>query len=392
MGLQWYTLDDELRRDTVIETFESFIWTERYSVFGDFQIVIKSTRQSRTLLKQDTYITRAGSTYIGKIETVKDATTDDGTRNLTITGRFLEGVLLDDRVAMPSVTDTTTQPAWVLTDTAANIIRTMFTTICVDGAIDAKDILPFIHSGTILDPGERGEDPSVITVTAAPDTLYNTIQKIANTYFLGFRLVRNGDTGDVYFEVYNGNDLTSGQTVHPPVIFDANLDNLKDVSLLTSTQPVKTVAYVFATNGSAIVFSTTADPDAAGPARRVLLVSSSNDADAGPDLTSALEAEGQLALASQRVLYQFDGELPPNVSYVYGRDYNLGDLVEQRDSDGFGNLMLVTEQIFSADNTGDRQFPTLTITEAITPGTWVAFDPTIEWDEEDDSVHWADLP
>lgn len=390
MALTWYTLDSVLRRDTVIEDFESFIWTERYSAFGDFQIVTKSTRQMRILLALGTRITREGSSYVATIETVKDGTDDSGARNLTISGRFIEA-WLDDRVAMPSVTDTTTQPAWVLTDTAGNIIRTMFTTICVDGAIDAKDILPFIHSGTILDPGERGEDPSIITVTAAPDTLYNTIQKIANTYFLGFRLVRNGDTGDVYFEIYTGNDLSSSQTVHPPVIFDPNLDSLKDTSLLTSTQPVKTVAYVFAANGSATVFAATADPDASGADRKVLLVNSSNNADAGPDLTSALQAEGQLALASQRILYQFDGELAEGSSYVYGRDYNLGDLVEERDSDGFGNLMLVTEQIFSSDSSGERQFPTLTITEAITPGTWIAYDPTIEWDEEADTVHWDDI-
>jgi Siphovirus ReqiPepy6 Gp37-like protein len=388
--MQWYTLDSALRRDSVIEDFESFIWTERYSTYGDFSIVIKSTLQSRNLLTTGTWITRAGSTYVAIIETVEDATDDSGTRNLTVSGRFLEA-LLDDRVAMPTLTDTTTQPNWVLTDTPGNIIRTMFTTVCVDGGIDAKDSIPFYHSGTLLPAGGLDEDSSIITVTAAPDTLYNTIQKIANTYFLGFRFVKDGDAGNIYFEVYVGTDLTSDQTDNPPVIFDPNLDNLEDINQLTSTQPVKTVAYVFATNGSATVYATTADPDAVGADRRVLLVNSSNSADAGPDLDSALQAEGQLALASQRILYQFTGELPQNIPYVYGVDYHLGDKVEERSSDGIGNQMLVTEQIFSSDNTGERQYPTLTITEVITPGTWVAYDPTIDWSEEDDSVHWSDI-
>jgi hypothetical protein len=388
--MQWYTLDASLRRDQVIEGFESFIWTERYSAYGDFQIVTKSTLQSRTQLATGTWITRAGSTYVALVETVSDATADDGTRNITVTGRFLEA-LLDDRVAMPTITDTTTQPNWVLTDTPANIIRTMFQTVCVDGGIDAKDSIPFYHSGTLLTEGNLGEDASIITVTATPDTLYNTIQQIANAYFLGFRFVRNGDAGEIYFEVYVGNDLTSDQTTLAPVIFDSDLDNLADVTFLTSTQPIKTVAYVFATNGSAVVYSTTADPDATGIGRRVLLVNSNNDGDAGDDLTSALEAEGVLALSSQRTLYQFDGELPPTVPYVYGRDYNLGDKVEERNSDNYGNQMLVTEQIFSSDNTGEKQYPTLTVTQVITPGTWLAYDPTIDWSDEPDTVHWDDI-
>jgi hypothetical protein len=37
--MEWYTLDDALRRDQVIEEFNSFIWTERYSAWGDFQII-----------------------------------------------------------------------------------------------------------------------------------------------------------------------------------------------------------------------------------------------------------------------------------------------------------------------------------------------------------------
>ena len=385
--LEWYTLDSSLHRDTVIEGFESFIWTERFQDAGDFQIVIKSTYQTRTLLQPETLIAMKGSYRVMKIDTVSDVTADDGTRNLTVTGASLEA-LLQDRVAFPAITDTTTVPNWTITDTPGNVIRYLFQQICVECILSGNDTIPFYHSGTLLPAGSIAEESDIITVTIPPNTLFTAIQQIAQTYFLGFRLVKDGDTGNIYFEVYTGNDLTSDQTDRSPVIFDPNMDNLEGASLLTSTAIVKTVAYVYAQNGSAVVYAPTADPDGTGLDRRVLLVNSGNTDPAGSDLTAALEQEGLLALTPQRTVYTFDGELPQTVPYVYGTDYNLGDLVEERNSDGYGNQMLVTEQIFSSDTTGERQYPTLAVTQTITPGSWLAFDPSVHWADEDSSVTW----
>lgn len=387
---EYYTLDDSLRRDTVIEGWDSFIWTERFQKYGDFQIVIKSTLASRRLLTIGTRVAKAGSTYVGTIITTDDKTDDNGSRILTVTGVFMEA-LLDDRVAMPALTDTTTQPNWVLTDTPGNIIRTMFTTICVSGALDAKDTIPFYHSGTILPSGGIPEDSSIITVSAQPATLYSTISQIALAYFLGFRFVRNGDTGHLYFEVYTGSDLTSDQTDMNPVIFDSDMDNLESPEFLQSTSGMKNVAYVFAKSGAQMVYAVDGDPDATGADRHVLLINSSNDSDAGPDLDSALQSEGIAALAQLRQVYAFGGELPQQVPYTYGVDYKLGDLVEERNSDGFGTQMLVTEQIFVSDDTGDHSYPTLTVKQIITPGTWLVEDPDLDWVEVPESTTWDNV-
>jgi hypothetical protein len=104
-----------------------------------------------------------------------------------------------------------------------------------------------------------------------------------------------------------------------------------------------------------------------------------------------LQQEGLIALAAQRTVYSFDGQLPASQPYVYGVDYNLGDIVEERNEDGFGNLMMVTEQIFTSDNQGERAFPTLSISLAITPGSWVAWDGADDWADVPTSIHWADL-
>src|ERR1700749_556394 len=131
--MEYYILDSELRRDSLIEGFNSLIWTERMQTPGDFQIVTKTTPAAKALYIKDTLLGRKDSQYVMKIDTVQTAVDDDGNNLLTVKGSSFEK-LLGDRVAMPALTDLTTTPKWVIgPDTPANIMRTIFNTICVTG-------------------------------------------------------------------------------------------------------------------------------------------------------------------------------------------------------------------------------------------------------------------
>jgi len=90
---------------------------------------------------------------------------------------------------------------------------------------------------------------------------------------------------------------------------------------------------------------------------------------------------GKDELAKNTNLVAFDGEIPENSQYVYHRDYELGDLVEIRNSDQVTNQMRVTEQIFASDATGDRAYPTLSIKQLITAGSWYAEPAAEVWDD-----------
>lgn len=390
MGFEWCTLDDSLRRSQVIEGFKSFIWTERHSAYGDIQIITKSTYPNRQLLQPGTRLSMNMSNYVMTIDTVSDDIDTDGTRLLTVTGKSLEA-LLQDRVAFNIVGDTTTNPNWTITAKPGDVLREMFTQVCVNGIISQNDTIPFYALGTLIGSGNLIESTDIITVVVQPSYLYDNIKQIADQYALGFRLIKQGDLGKVYFEVYVGNDLTSTQAVKRPVIFDPNMENLEKISVLSSTASVKTVAYVYAQNGSSTVYAVGANTNSSGSDRRVLLVNSSNTDTAGDTLTAALEQEGLQALAAQSVVYAFDGELPQSIPFVYGKDYNLGDLVEERNSDGFGNQMIVTEQIFSSDENGEKSYPTLTLYNVITPGTWASWDANQVWSDVDPSVVWGNV-
>jgi hypothetical protein len=207
-------------------------------------------------------------------------------------------------------------------------------------------------------------------------------------------MLRNGDLTQLYFDIYAGSDRTTAQTTLPPVVFAPELDNLQNTKELTTIDSTKNVAYVYSPAGFAEVYASGVDPAVEGLERRVLVVNASDITSDNPNVTAALNQRGYQELAKYRVLQAFDGEISQNSQYVYGRDYNLGDLVETRNTDGVTNNMRVTEQIFVEDQNGERSYPTLTLNTFINTGSWLSWTSDKAWfdfDADTTSV-WGTQP
>lgn len=377
--MEVYVLDSLLRRSDIIDKFVSFIWAERYSTFGDFEFVVLSTVKTRSLLTVRRRLVINNSYYVMTIETVENTVDGDGRALLSIKGRSIEA-LLEDRVAKSSMGNLTVDPKWVITGTPGYIARYVFQRICVDGALSIYDKIPFYTAGTIFPPDNIAESSEVITVELDPTTVYDALQTVCTPYDLGFRLVRNGDTSQLYFNVYSGSDRTASQSILPAVIFSPELDTLSNISEFTSVAEYKNVAYVFSPVGMEIVYAPGVDPSATGFERRVLVVKA-DDVTVTTGASLAMISKGREALANARAVSTLDGEINQSSPYTYMLDYNLGDLVEMRKADGVTNHMRVTEQIFVADSNGERSYPTLVVDLFITPGTWFAWDYNEVWDD-----------
>lgn len=458
--MELYILDSLLRRTNVIDRFESMIWTERYSAWGDFELVIFSTLESRTLFQAGTRLAMSDSYRVMTVEFVENAVDSEGRQLLTVKGRSLEAIL-EDRTARNTFADLATTPKWVLTGTPGAIARQIFNEICRTNVNFADDEIPFLQLGSIFPASNIEEPDEVITVELSLMSVYEAIKEICDNYDLGFRLVRNFDESELYFDIYSGSDRTTLQNVLAPVVFSPDLDNLTNTSEITSITSYKNVAYVFHSIGVQIVTADGVSVEVEGFERRVMHVDASDievpdrpytvttaqqDAvtafiaivptDDGKAafrkindkkrmtawentfvssyVTSAFLTSGQRAdleaaravnwdynatetaamnvklqqrgkeeLAKNRSLSAFDGELSQLSVYKYNSGYNLGDLVEMRNSDGVANQMRVTEQIFVSDSEGERSYPTLTIDLFITPGSWFAWDFNQVWQDAD---------
>lgn len=388
--MEVYVLDALLRREYVIDKFESLIWSERMRAEGDFELVVHSTLTNKTRLPVGVRLAMNESKRVMIVETIEDTTDAEGKALITLTGRSIESILRD-RIAKANLTDLTTEPKWVITDTPTEIARKIFHDICVLGELDVGDIIPFVVETSAYPADTIGEPTETITVEIDLSTVYDAIKSLCDLYDMGFRMVRIDDSSQLYWDVYMGSDRTSSQSSLPAVIFAPDLDNLQNTTELTTISLYKNVAYVFSKAGYEVVYPLDVDPSIEGFERRALFIKADDIEVGDPDASDKMIQRGKEALSQSRRFQAFDGELNQNNVYKYEQDYYLGDLVERRSETGFADVMQVTEQIFVSDSEGERSYPTLSINTFITPGSWIAWDFNQVWDDLT-TEEWADLP
>lgn len=388
--MELYVLDENLLRFAVIDKYESLIWTERFADTGDFELVIASTIESRGLLTLGSRLAINESHRVMIIDTAESKQDAEGRYILTVKGPSLESVL-KDRVAKKTFTNLTTEPTWTLVGTPGNIIREIFQTVCVTGALNVHDVIPFIASGSVYPPNTIPESADVISIDVDVTSVFAIIKSLCDTYDMGFHIVRDFDTSKLYFNVYTGSDRTTAQTQLPAVVFGSDLDNLTGIYELKSNAQYKNIAYVFAKFGTETVYAVGIDPNISGFERRVIFVDANDVDESDPvGLSTILQQRGLEALSKSKSIALFDGEIPESSRYTYGVDYQLGDLIEMRDSSDVMNYMRITEQIFASDAEGERSYPTLELKFFVTEGSWYDRDfNDVVWD--DAIGFWDDL-
>lgn len=390
--MEVYILDGLYRRQSVVDRFESLIWTERFSAYGNFELVLHSTLENRNRFKEGVRLALNESYRVMTIETIEDSTDSDGRMILKVQGRSLESIL-DSRLARGTMGDLTANPKWILTGTPTVIANKIFHDICVTGILNVGDVIPGIIEASIFPPDTIIPPTESITYEIDPRTVYSALKDICDLFHLGFRLIRNFDTTQLYFDVYTGSDRTTHQSTLPAVVFSPGLDNLQNTTELSSILTYKNVAYVISPVGSEVVYALDVEPTTNGFARQVLIVKADDIKDEDPAIATAkMIQKGTEELGKNRRFAAFDGELNRNSQYKYGRDYNLGDLVQLKNVSGAVSDMQVTEQIFVSDKEGERSYPTLTINRFITPGSWLSVPNDQVWVDLGPTEYWDNQP
>jgi len=379
--MELYILDSNLLRTEVVESYASLIWTERYQGYGDFQLDIDPVLADTPLTQQDTMLAIDKSDRVMYIDSVENKFQEDGTRLLIVKGKSLEAKLQERPNGYPANSNTPLVFGNGTSQTPGTIARNLITSILRTNASFVNDQMPFLQADSYSATGRIAEASDTPIIQSSVGDLYSTIKSICETYRLGFRIRRPLDDSKLYFDIYTGYDRTSGQATLPAVVFSTQLDNLTDTTELITGENYKNIAYVFALNGSLLVYGDNADSNTAGFNRKVLVVDANDIADAaGSTLTAKMTQRGKEALAAARIAMGFDGQIPQNGSYKYGTDYFLGDLVEKRSDTGIITQMRVTEQIFTSDHEGEKSYPTLVIDTLLTAGSWDAVSAAKYWD------------
>ena len=340
----------------IVEEFQSFIWTERFSKTGDFELYLAASAQAADTYKKEYYLRDDLSDDLMIIEDHEIETDPDDARFLKVTGRSLSSVL-DRRIIWGQMN---------LSGNLQNGIRSILNSQVISPT-DPNRALPFTF--------KNSTDINITSIVMEDQQLYGdnvleVIESLCETYDIGFTVKFDDDTKKYVFELVAGIDRTYDQTQRPQVIFSPDFDNLESGKYVSSIATKKTAALVGGEGeGSARKRQGVSAPGGAltGLDRREMFVDASgisSDTDDGTLTTAQYNAlltqEGKKALAENKATEVFDGTISKSSNLTFKTDYFLGDKVQMEDEYGHTSVSRITEYIRSTSDTGLEEYPTLT--------------------------------
>lgn len=345
----------------LLDAYESFIWTDRFCGYGDFEIYTPLTSDLLEACKIDYYVYNAESEHLMIIEEIEiKSDAEEGTK-LIISGRSAESLLLRRIV-------------WR---------QTTFNNVRVHAAI--KKLINDNISSSAPDNNRRisnfvFEDSTDTKVTSlmigaqfTGDNLYDSIVAMCDAYGLGFKVILN-DSNEFVFSLYAGTDRSYDNTENNSyVIFSPTFENFVNSNYLENKQNLKTIALI-AGEGEGLerVTTTTTNPKDStktGINRREMYVDARDIRSLYEDengyqqqLTTSeyiklLRERGEEKISEFNVVSTFEGEVDFQQTFVYGEDFFLGDIVQLQNEFGVESVGRIQEIVFSQDNEGYKIVP-----------------------------------
>lgn len=350
-------LDKNYETIAMMDAFETFIWTERYNQYGDFELLLPATLPVFSFLKRDNYVYRKGTKVLMIIEDLEITTNVEDGDHLVVTGRSLESIL-ERRIIWGRKT---------LTGNFQNGIKTLLNENVISPSNTKRKIPGFTFKAS--------EDPNItkltIDVEFNGDNLYDAISSLCIEKDVGFRIWPTDD-GGFEFSLYAGEDRSYAQEDNPWVVFSPKYDNFLNSDYFESGVLLKTDAlaqceethYETTEEGESYSYTVVLQEEVVGKdgvksglERRELFVDAGRLSDEG-DTTSQLQQKGKEALAETDMTITFEGEIEASIQYIYGVDFFMGDVVQVVNDYGKEASSRITELIVSQDVNGERLTPT----------------------------------
>lgn len=343
--MQIYTFSKtEHVKTSIFENLDSFIWTDRYSAFGDFTIKAPATKELLLNATPGTLVGFDESDDVKVIKTVLIEEDKSGHPVVTITGRSLTE-LFKYRISTAS---TTSKAPVRYSGTPGAIVTALVNAIVVPPTTLAKAAIPGLEAVNSV-----RKDTGTYTMDVKVGTLYDRVKEICDAFDLGFRIIKPAlNTSRLVFQVHRG-------IVRANVVFGAANDSLTGVTHLKSENDHYTHVMVYnETTG----YTTTAAGygTATGFDYRVGYAEADELKGAtASETNSLLLARGRQILGEHPKVELIDGEVNPRATIVYGRDYFMGDVVYLASDVSKNQEVRVTEHIWAFDSTGYKSYPTL---------------------------------
>lgn len=355
--MELYILNEDLETVDIIDSFESSIWMERYSEYGDFELYLNANAENIRKLKINHYLWRQDSGYSMIIEDLKTESDVENGNHLTVKGRSLESILLR-RICWNTVS---------LDGYLPGQLKKIFDQNIISPSDPKRRIENFIYEM----PTDERITSLKVRIQFTGETVYDAVKKICNDFKLGFRIFIN-DQKQFVFQVYMGTDRSYAQNKNPYVVFSPSFDNIINSDYYQSIMDINTLALVAGEGeGSARKTLVVGNTENSGLHRRELYVDardlSATDSNGNPISTDAYNAKlrqrGNEKLAEHKEEKTFEGQVETTQMYRYGEHFFMGDIVQIENEYNMQARTRIIEYIRSESDNGMESYPTFEILE-----------------------------
>lgn len=335
--MEIYVLNSSFEQIAIIDTFKSLLWVTRYFEPGDFELYIPADNQLLDILKFGYYLTREDDDTVMLIEKIEIQTDAENGNFFIVSGRSLESIL-DRRII------------WEQTNVNAKACKATFTLLqknVIEPSVSDRKISNFT-----IDTSSEDLVDSVLTQQFTGNELLETIVNIAKQFGFGWR-IKLVDKKFVY-SCYLRDEVD--------VTFSPEFDNLINSNYQCDQKALKTIALI-AGEGEGIARKTATYGAGSGLARRELYVDardiSSNEGEIqAAEYTELLQSRGKEKLSENVISQNFDGSIEPSTTYVYRKDYDVGNIVSIENEYGIVAKPRIVEIIENWDDNGYSVVPT----------------------------------
>lgn len=359
----------------IIDSYKSFIWTDRYNECGEFEMCLLTENNIPDFIRNDYYLITPESDRTMIIEKIQIKTDVDTGPTFLVSGRSLESIL-DRRIVWTKTsfeaTSTTNASTGEITVTKPNLqngIKKLIEDAIINPTLSTRKIDNFVF--------EESTDEKVTSLTFEAqyfgEDLYTIIKNLCQENNIGFKIILN-ENYQFVFSLYAGVDRSYDQEENPYVIFSPRFDNILNTNYLDSNESFKNVTLVGGESetdedGEEISRDTYVVELAGfheGMIRREIFTDAngiSRNVDSEDALTEEqyqahLRQAGIDTLIDNTTITGFEAEIDPSMMYVYSEDYFIGDIVQIEDEYGHEGTAYIAEYIMSCEESGISAYPT----------------------------------
>lgn len=325
--MELYVYSSEMELQGIVEKIASLIWTRRYWSCGEFKLLVPFTEEHSRMLVKNNIIMKRGDDEAAQIRYVSITKNSQGLEEIEVQGKFLITWIGKRIIKKQIITNDTTQNILyrIVRENVTNPADTARKIPDVSIATDDEDT----ESGVIDYTSEQYTNAQLAAETAA---------KAAK---LGIRMRTDARTGAHVFSVYEGRDLTAGNTAgNAPCIFSQEFDNIVEQEYKNSVENLKTTAFVGGEEKEGVARKVAeVGGSAAGLAREEVFINATDivqeyEDDDGEQVTltdaeylALLSARGAEELEQYAETLSFGSKINTFANLIYRTDYDLGDRV-----------------------------------------------------------------